>query len=259
MYRIYALKLKNSDEINYVGRTSKSLENRLKSHLRSVKYDVRKTHRHYWIEKHSDNIEIILIEDNIETFELSCEKEKMYISEYRKKYKLINLTDGGDGGCPGYKHTEEAKKKISICHKGKVYSKEVREKMKKPKNISEEQRKKTKELYKIMFKGEKNPMWGRKRPDTVKLNKERSGFKHTDETKRKMSEQRVGEKSSMCKMTKEDILKAIKMKRNGFSNKEIAEKYGRKESYIRNIVYLKYKRKDINYDNLESLLEGVTI
>ena len=155
--------------------------------------------------------------------------------------------------------TEETKKKISICHKGKILSEETKCKLRKPKNISEEQKKKTKELYKIMFKGEKNPMWGRKRPDTVKLNKERAGFKHTDETKRKMSEQRVGEKAAMCKMTKEDILKAIKMKRKGFSNREIAEKYGRKETYIRNIVYLKYKRKDIDYDNLESLLEGVTI
>jgi hypothetical protein len=259
MFKIYGLKLKNSDEISYVGRTSKSLEERFKSHLRSIKYDVRKTHRHYWIKKHYDDIEIVLIEDNIETFKESCDKEIKYIKEYREIYNLVNLTDGGEGGCPGYKHTEEAKKKISKCHKGKVVSEESREKMRKPKNISDEQMQKRIELYKIKFKGEGNPMWGKKRPDNIARNKQMAGFKHTDEAKKKMSDQRVGEKHPNCKLTKEGALACIKMKRIGYSNKEIAYLFNLKQGYVKNLVFLRYKRKDIDYENLDFLLENIKI
>jgi group I intron endonuclease len=259
MFRIYGLKLKNSDGVYYVGRTSKSLEERLKLHLRSIKYDNRKTHRHHWIKKHYDNIEIVLIEDGIETFEESCIKEVEYIKEYREIYNLVNLTDGGEGGCPGYKHTEEAKKKISKVHKGKVYSEEVRQKMRKPKNISDEQREKKIELYKIKFKGEGNPMWGRKRPDTALRNKQMAGFKHTDESKEKMSQQRVGEKHPNCRLSREGALICIKMKRVGYSIKEISELFNMKEGYIKNLVFLGYKRKDIDYENLENILSEVVI
>jgi hypothetical protein len=162
MFKIYGLKLKSSEDISYVGRTSKSLSERLKMHLRSIKYDKKKTHRHYWIQKHYDDIEIVLIEDGIETFQESCQKEIQYIKEYREIYNLINLTDGGDGGCPGYKHTEEFKRKVSEFHKGRVFSEEHKKNMRKPKNISEEDRQKKIELYKIKFKGEGNPMWCKK-------------------------------------------------------------------------------------------------
>jgi hypothetical protein len=259
MFKIYALKLKNTDKMSYIGRTSKSLEERFKSHLRSIKYDVRKTHRHHWISKNYDNIEIILIEDNIETFEESCEKEIKYIKEYRESHNLINLTDGGDGGCPGYKHTEETKRKISKVHKGKIYSEEVKNKMKKPKNLTDEQRKKKIELYKIIFKGERNPMYGKKRPDNIIRNKERIGIKASEETKKKMSQMRIGEKSSNCKLSKDNVLVCIKMKRIGYSIEEIAEKFNLKKSYTRNLTSLKYKRKDIDYYNLELYLEELEI
>ena len=48
-------------------------------------------------------------------------------------------------------------------------------------------------------KGEKNPMYGRKRPDTAKLNKERTGWKHSEDVIKKMSEDRSGDKNANYK------------------------------------------------------------
>lgn len=111
-YKIYGLRVKGCTDIRYVGRTSETLDIRLKKHFYNAKYTNKSNHKDYWLMKNWDNIEIFLIEGDIETFEDSCELEIHYIKEYRKTDPLINLTDGGDGGCPGYKHTEEAKKKI---------------------------------------------------------------------------------------------------------------------------------------------------
>ena len=46
IYKIYALKLKDSTEIKYVGRTSESLETRLSKHKTNAKFDKNKTHIH---------------------------------------------------------------------------------------------------------------------------------------------------------------------------------------------------------------------
>jgi hypothetical protein len=221
-YKIYALKLKDSDEIRYVGRTSESLDIRLSKHKTNAKFDKKKTHRHFWILKNYDNIEIILIEDNILTFEESCQKEIEYIREYRSKYNLINLTDGGDGGCPGYKHTEEAKKKIGEKHKGKKLSPEHIEFLKN-REVSEETRKKLSDSLKKSMKGEGNPMYGRKRPDTAELNRQRTGWKMSEEGKKKMSDSRCGENHPMCKILDKDLEVVMRLKNEGYTNKYIAD------------------------------------
>jgi len=53
----------------------------------------------------------------------ACEKEKFWISEYRKRGKAeYNIAKGGEGGCG--LHSEETKRKISIANTGKVFSDE---------------------------------------------------------------------------------------------------------------------------------------
>lgn len=251
-YRIYALKLKDSNEIRYVGRTSESLEIRLSKHKLNAKVDKKKTHRHYWILKNYDNIEIIIIEDNIPTFEESCEKEIQYIREYREIYNLVNMTDGGDGGCPGYKHTEEAKKKISEANKGKKVSEKTKELLRN-RVISEETKRKLSESSKKTTKGELNPMYGKKRPDTIELNKKRTGWKHKDEVRKKMSEDRQGENGSnykhgryskkykeehkrVYKLNESDVIEIRKLHSEGMSYKEIATIYDTSQQYISAIV-----------------------
>jgi hypothetical protein len=86
-----------------------------------------------------------------------------------------------------------------------------------------------------------------------------AGFKHTDEAKKKMSEQRVGEKHPNCRLTRDEALICIKMKRLGYSCEQISELFNINKSYVSRLAFLGYKRKDIDYDNLESLLENLNI
>ena len=121
-YKIYALKLKDSEEIKYIGYTKQSLEKRLQQHISTSK---KYTHKNAcWLKKYKDDVEIILIEDNILTHKDICDKEIHYIKLFKSfGCKLNNGTSGGDGcingGMTGRKHSEETKNKISESHKGK--------------------------------------------------------------------------------------------------------------------------------------------
>ena len=58
--------------------------------------------------------------------------EKYYIKYFKSQnYILYNLTDGGDEGTLGYKHTDESKNKIAENRIGKKHSNETRKKMSK--------------------------------------------------------------------------------------------------------------------------------
>lgn len=253
-YKIYGLKLKNSDEVKYIGRTSESLDVRLKKHKNNAKYTKIKNHRVCWILKYVDDIEIFIIEDNIETFEDSCHKEIYYISLYRQKCELINETNGGDGGCPGYKHTEEAKKKIGDRHRGKKISEEQREYMRN-RTVTKETKKKLSDIMKVVMVGEGNPMYGRKRPDIIELNKQRTGYKMKEEVKKKMSECRTGEKNAnyktgkytkenklkhkrVYKLTKEDVIKMRELWETGNYKiyREIGNLFGISETYVSAVI-----------------------
>ena len=240
IYKIYALKLKDSTEIKYVGRTSESLETRLSKHKTNAKFDKNKTHRHYWILKHYNDIEIVLIEDNIETFEDSCVREIFHITEHRKTYTLINSTNGGDGGCPGYKHTEESKKKIGDAHRGKKLSKEHINFLKN-REFTEEHRSNLSDSLKLSMKGEGNPMYGKKRPDTAELNRQRKGWTHSEDTKNKMSESRSGDLHPGCKIKEINYPIIIDMYLNNFSIKKISLHFNVSTTTISRIL------KSMNY------------
>lgn len=203
-YKIYLLRLKNTDDIRYIGRTRESLNLRWSKHKTNAKIDKEKSKysfRTNWINKHKDEIEIVCIEENIQTKAESCQKEIYYIELYKSLgYNLVNGSNGGEGGCEGYKHTEEAKQKISRGGKGK--KKPGVSKYMKNRIVSEETRHKLSETLKIVMKGEGNPMYGKKRPDNIIRNKEKTGWTHTDKSKKKMSEDRKGEKNANYKTGK---------------------------------------------------------
>jgi hypothetical protein len=213
MFKIYALKLVDSNEYRYIGRTKEKLNLRLSKHKTNAKLSKKKTHRCRWILKNIENIEIVLIE-TVETFEESCEREVYYISYYREIFNLTNTTNGGDGGCPGYKHTKEALEKISKTHKGKKLSEETKQKISN-RIISDETRKIISEKLKGVMKGEKNPMYGKKRPDTSELNRQRTGWKHSEKSIKLFSESRKGDKHVNCKIKskeREEIYNLYKSK-----------------------------------------------
>ena len=116
-----------------------------------------------WDNFHHDIIGVV-VADTKEQLKLDLNEWEIYcIDKYDSFYNGYNSTKGGDGEV-GYKHTEEAKKKMSEARKGK-------------------------------YGGELHPMYG--------MNGELSpnyGKKHTEETKQKISEalkgKYCGEKAS---------------------------------------------------------------
>lgn len=233
-YKIYGLRIIGTEEIKYIGRTMTSLANRWSKHKTNARIDAEKinntNYRVNWINKHKDEIEIFLIEGNIETKEESCIKEIKYIEEYSKIYELVNSSKGGEGGNEGYKHSDETIKKMKKSTKG--VPRPYVSIMMTNRVVTEETRKKLSDYGKTLI-GEKNPMYGKKREDVVKRNKDRTGWKQTEEAKEKMRG-RTGEKNSnyktgkytkaekdkkkrIYKLTKENVIKMREM----WDNKEL--------------------------------------
>lgn len=103
--------------------------------------------------------EVQILFDDL-TIEQACEKEKEFISLYGRKDlgtgTLVNMTDGGDGGCNGYKHTNEHKKYMSNLYKNRSLSQETKNKLSeinKGKKASDETKLKISKIH----KGRKKP------------------------------------------------------------------------------------------------------
>ncbi len=123
---------------------------------------------------------VVKVEENVSDKQ-AIDLEYLLIAEMRDLgFALTNMTDGGDGA-QGYKHTEAHKQKMSELQKGRVFSEETKQRMRKPKseqgrkNIaearltteyrpSEETKRKTSEA----LKGRPSPMKGRIQTDEAK-------------------------------------------------------------------------------------------
>ena len=112
----------------------------------------------------------------------ACEKEKLWIDEYRSRGKAeYNITDGGIGGsAKGKNVSEETRKKLSESHKGQTP-------WNKGKHHSEETKKKISEAQKgkMLSEEAKN-----------KLSEYNKGKKLSEETKKKISECKKGKHHS---------------------------------------------------------------
>lgn len=180
----------------YIGKTYRLKERQIE-HRCSKKL----TYFHNALYKYGYNnftFSIIAVTDNDDMLNFL---ERYYIKKYKSNIIKFgyNLTNGGEGSI-GYKHTNDAKKKISLVHKGK--------------KVSDETRKKMSESRKLLFtndtlslKGANNPNWrGGIKKEKVFVPREiinshisealkgrtawNKGKKHTEETKRKISEKR---------------------------------------------------------------------
>ncbi len=169
----------------YVGKTTTSIDYRLKKHIlktkTKVKYNRKLSKMEYWINEMikksiTDLIKIEIIEEC--NLNIINDREIYWIAEYKKNFKLKNLTAGGDGG-NGHKHTEESLKKISENRKGKYCGKEHHNYGKKignepwfklsnlmksedNPNIGKSKSNETKKKISISNSGEKNGMYGKR-------------------------------------------------------------------------------------------------
>ena len=214
MIKIYFLQDPRNIKKGYIGKTEKTLEQRFKWHMNTIKYD-RSYARVNWLRK-LDSLglkpEITLIEEINENIKWQ-DRERFWINYYKKNgYELLNLTEGGDGG-PDRKGWipsdstraiwSQQRKGRTPPNKGKKTSEEVKEKISKG-VIEFNQTQEGKEFQKRRAeksrghipwnKGKQSPLKGISRsPETIeKMRQSQLGKKLTEEHKQKISESHKG-------------------------------------------------------------------
>lgn len=200
--KIYCIKNK-LDGKKYVGKTIKTIENRFKRHIKKSESEDRQ-HVHNAIRKYGkENFKCYLLED-VSNKEMLSEREMYWIKELDTKNTGYNETDGGEGSSGRQiseetrkKHSEQAKKYYSDSENRKKASDSTKEGMKRWwDNLTESEKAEWIENCK-------------KRPEGWVPS---SGWKHTETTKKLMSEQRKGVKKP--ERTKEHC-NNIKISRKG--------------------------------------------
>ena len=154
-----------------------------------------------------DNIEIRFIAKNL-TEEQAFYLEEYYIAGYgRRDLKLgplCNLTNGGEGAS-GYHHTEEARIKISLIHKGRIFSESHRYNKSKA-QIGRKLSAETRE----------------------KISKANTGHRHSEESKQKMAEKSKGH--TLSEESRKKLSEAKMGHVGAFRGKKFSEEHKRKIS-----------------------------
>lgn len=140
------------------------------------------------------------------------EWEVYYVEKYNSYYNGFNMTTGGDSGSTRSEETRDRHRKAQT---GKRYSMESRKRMsesaKQKPPVTEETKRKQSEVRKGLLIGEKNPMYGKTGEQNPFY-----GKKHTEESKKKMSEG-AKKRKVVCITTGEifDSLKEAEIKYKG--------------------------------------------
>jgi len=220
---IYKITCKVNNKI-YIGQTIKTVEQRWKEHVgTSIKGQSLFCRA---IRKYGPDSFLVEVIESCSTEEDLNLREIFWIKEFSSfGDNGYNLTEGGQG-CSGYHHTKDMKLHLSEIHKGRKFSDEhlknlglaQKERMKRSPH-SEEARKKmsegarnrkiSEEHKKIISESNrlralKNPMSGERRNSfkermqsieaAEKRKESMKNFRHSEETKKKMSEKKKGRK-----------------------------------------------------------------
>lgn len=153
-WTVYGLREIGQSVVRYVGiAISFTKEKRLKTHIRQC--NKKNSYKNNWIKSvlnKGGSLESVVIEEGFG--ESWIAREKHWIAWYRKIMGplLTNVADGGEGA-PGFRHTEEAKKKIGEAsrsmkpeskqkkwdsNKGRTHTPEAKVRMREARRISED-------------------------------------------------------------------------------------------------------------------------
>lgn len=111
-YRIYVHYTADTNTPFYVGRAKDSCRPYVTSKRNP-----------YWVRVATKHGKVVKVFGGTWTKEYADKLEQRLIHVYSKRFKLTNLTKGGDG-CIGFSHTKRARKAMSDKRKGKPHSKE---------------------------------------------------------------------------------------------------------------------------------------
>jgi hypothetical protein len=117
---IYTLEDPDTNEIRYIGKTVKSLKDRLTGHIYSCQKE--KNHRTNWIKSiiKKGKKPIIKMIDSC-PWDESQELESYWISKFKNEgFNLVNLTNGGEGHL-GAKLSKERRDKLTLAVSKKIY------------------------------------------------------------------------------------------------------------------------------------------
>jgi len=199
-YNIYmSIIYKATNKLNgksYIGQTSKTLEHRKLSHKARVRFGS-SYHFHNAIRKYGfDVFEWEILEKGIKIKNELDKLEIRYIKKFNSIKNGYNISTGGGGGDTLTNHLDikEILKKMSDKQKGRIMSDSVKKKWYKKMYIDNPNR----------FKGENNPMYGKKLSDERKKqiseqhkgNTYMQGKKMSIETKKKISDSLKGRPKS---------------------------------------------------------------
>lgn len=230
---IYTLANPITKEVRYVGKTN-NLKVRFWHHLKTKK----NTHSSSWI-KSLKNQGLKPEMEILEKCDLSNWEflEKYWISQFKAwGFNLTNLTDGGEGMC-GYSHTDIAKEKMSYARKGKSTIWSIgRIPWNKDRVYSEEERK--------------------------KMSEDQMDKKHSDATKQKFSELRLGVPHN--EEWNKNISKALSKvqlgkKRGKYKDSELRDnairEYKKTKQGIEDTLKAAEKRRKYNRPSYEQMLQ----
>lgn len=201
--KVYCIENKLTGK-KYIGVTKGEINRRYKQHKQIAKNPGSSKHCyiHSAMLKHGLENFIVYQLDEANTKEELFEKEKNWIKKLDTKLNGYNETDGGEGTF-GWKPTEEQNKQNSERIK-KVMQNENHRKLLAEKsklfwnNLSEEEkdiRRKQFNLTKIGNQNAKGKTWKLSEESKKKISISKKGRIVSDETKKKLSENRIGEKN----------------------------------------------------------------
>lgn len=180
MSLIYILKNKVNNKC-YVGQTIQKINDRIGQHISGANNGGKQL-INYAIKKYgikSFEVKTIKCKDDQESLnQLEC----CIIQKFNSMIPFgYNLKDGGHHG----KYSEESKLKMSEAHKG------IR--------LSKEHRKSIGRALKGLCVGENHWAYGKKASEETKkkMSESRIGFKHSESTKKKLSNEKIGSKNPM--------------------------------------------------------------
>ena len=235
----------------YIGQTAYSLKKRKREHFYEVKANRDNSYLHKALRKYgAESFKWKVIHECDDKDELN-RLEIYYIGYYDTFGNGYNLAIGGNGSM-GYKHTDEAKKKMRKAQKNKYFSEEHRRKISESKKRSYSNienhpaygKKRSEETKKKMSESGKGKIFTKERRENMgkaqrgrilseehktKISVAKKGVLKTEETRKRMSIAKTGIKLPPHTKERREI-QSIALK-NYWKNKKLEAQNGINEEY----------------------------